>query len=208
LPAAWAAAVRICDWIAIFVLRLAADAIALGHHFGGAAASACRCWGASPAARIGRLAHLAVCTIEMLSRPPPTQMSMLSTMICLAMRSRSTSGPTSTDGRSSGPNRHRQAGAQRDEAGDVAALRTLLQGGAHHHVVHFAALDPGALNRGTDREGASVAPVVLLKAPRAALVSGVRAVETMTASRDMGNSLLGLKVWAPPGRVQITRRTA
>ena len=40
----------------------------------------------------------------------------------------------------------RQAGAQGGRAGDVGARCALLQGAAHDHVVHFARVDPGALD--------------------------------------------------------------
>ena len=44
-----------------------------------------------------------------------------------------------------------QAGAQRDQPCDIAALRALLQRCAPYHVVNFRAVDSGALNRGFER---------------------------------------------------------
>ena len=75
------------------------------------------------------------------------------------------------------------AGANRDLPRDVAAGRAFRVGAAHDHV-----FDLGRIERARDRwRGASawppiVAPWVMLKAPRQLLQSGVRAVETMTAS--------------------------
>ena len=45
----------------------------------------------------------------------------------------------------------RKAGAQQRLAGDIAALRSLLQRGAHHHVVDLAGVDGRALERVRDR---------------------------------------------------------
>jgi hypothetical protein len=72
-----------------------------------------------------------------------------------------------------------KAGAQRGEAGDVAAGRTLLHGGAHHDIVDFAAFQPGAFDGGAIEKAPSAPP----------WSAGVRAVETMTASR-MGEFLI------------------
>jgi len=36
-------------------------------------------------------------------------------------------------------------------AGDIAAGRTLLQGGTHHHIVNLARIDAGTLHRFADR---------------------------------------------------------
>ena len=47
----------------------------------------------------------------------------------------------------------RKPGAQERLAGDVAALRALLQRRAHHHVVDLAALDRGALQRARRSHG-------------------------------------------------------
>ena len=50
--------------------------------------------------------------------------------------------------------RDRAAGAKRDLAADIAELRALGQHRAPHDVVDLAGVDPGALDRGLEREGA------------------------------------------------------
>ena len=53
----------------------------------------------------------------------------------------------------------RAPGTQRDLAGEVAGLRTLLESGAPQHVVDFAGVDSGALDRGLQGIGAERGPL-------------------------------------------------
>jgi hypothetical protein len=67
--------------------------------------------------------------------------------------------------------------------GPVAALETVGVAAAQNQVLDHFGIDARALHRGLDGEGSQLGAGVMLNSPRCDLVSGVRAVETMTASR-------------------------
>ena len=126
----------------------------------------------------------------MLSTPPATQMSMRSTMICLAAvaivispeeHCRSIVMPGTVTGRPARSATSRPRFGDCDPCCIAAPISTSSTSAPSIPARSTAAL--------TD-QAPSVGEVVLLNEPRAALVSGVRAVETMTAER-MGALLVG-----------------
>src|SRR3990167_7308151 len=124
-------------------------------------------------------------TFEIDSRPPATQMSIRSITTCLAAvamlirpleHCRSMVMPGTVTGR---PAR---------SAASRATLPPVEPCWTAQPISTSSTSAPSIPARSTAAlidHAPSVAAVVLLNAPRAALVSGVRAVETMTASRDM-----------------------
>ena len=83
-----------------------------------------------------------------------------------------------------------QAGAKRGGAAD-GRLHALLERGADDHVVDLGRVDPGALDRGADGVGGERRRRRGVERALIGRPIGVRAVETMTASRTDMIILLG-----------------